>query len=41
MRCNNYYNQWDLSALTRDRDNQSEMWLNGTRSGRMLSAQLG
>jgi len=27
--------------LTRDRDNQSETRLNGTRSGRVLSAQLG
>jgi len=30
-----------LSALTRDRDNQSQTWLNGMRSGRMLSVQLG
>jgi len=28
-------------VLTRDRDNQSQTRLNGTRSGRMLSAQLG
>jgi len=41
MRGNNYYNQCDLSALTRDRDNQSQTQLNRTRSGRMLSAQLG
>jgi len=27
--------------LTRDRDNQSQTRLNGTRSGRMLNAQLG
>jgi len=27
--------------LTRDRDNQSQTRLNGTRSGRVLSAQLG
>jgi len=27
--------------LTRDRDNPSETQLNGTRSGRVLSAQLG
>jgi len=27
--------------LTRDRNNQSQTWLNGTRSGRVLSAQLG
>jgi len=27
--------------LTRDCDNQSQTPLNGTRSGRMLSAQLG
>jgi len=30
-----------VSALTRDRDNQSQTQLNGMRSGRMLSAQLG
>jgi len=30
-----------VSAFTRDRDNQSQTRLNGTRSGRMLSAQLG
>jgi len=27
--------------LTHDRNNQSQTRLNGTRSGRMLSAQLG
>jgi len=27
--------------LTRDRNNQSQTRLNGTRSGRVLSAQLG
>jgi len=27
--------------LTRDEDNQSQTRLNGTRPGRMLSAQLG
>jgi len=27
--------------LTRDRDNQSQTQLKGTRSGRMLSVQLG
>jgi len=27
--------------LTRDRDNQSQTWLNGTRSGRMLTDNNG
>jgi len=41
MGCNKYYNKCDLSTLTRDCINQSQTRLNETRSGRVLSTQLG